>query len=126
MLQINESNSAKRHSRLGIASTIIGGGLPVLVTILFILVAVFSKISGETKSEFFSSLAGISYIVFIFVGLSAPLLHLTGLIFGLIGVFSRKTKKLFPIAGIILNLFFGLIGVGIIYFLLKHPPLYLN
>ena len=117
MQQINEPNSARRHSRLGIVSTVLGGGLPVLVTILSILIMVFSKISDETKSKFLISLLGISSTVFAFVALSAPVLHLTGLILGIIGAFSKETKKTFSIAGIVLNLFFGLIGVGIIFLL---------
>ena len=121
MRQIDEPNLAKRHSKLGIASIIIGVGLPLFVVVL----AISFFVSGDPykpKTDFTNVLNKFFSTVLLIVGLLAPPLHLTGLIFGLIGVFSKQNKKLFSIIGIILNLIFLVFGVGIfIYGLMSIP-----
>ena len=107
----------KRHSRLGITSTIIGAGLPILLTVLTLININLpdryigrADLLGSLKYFFEGFWSGVAVI--------ALPLHLVGLIFALVGIFSTNTKKGFPAAGIILNLIFGLIGLGIILLLL--------
>ena len=122
----DEPNVAKRHSRMGIASIIIGGGLPLLVTALIVISwasyeiadsLIFYKISDETGTKFLHTLSDGAIKLLFVVGFRAPLLHLMGLILGLFGAFSKGTKKKFSIAGIVLNLILGLIGVVLVLFL---------
>ena len=48
--------------------------------------------------------------------LGIALINLSGAILGLIGIFQKKSKKLFPVTGAFLNLLFlfGLIGIFIL------------
>ena len=110
-------NPAQRHSRLGIASTLIGGSLPVLLPLLMILGGSGNSRHGTDSSKFFHDAFAYAFVI---VGLLAPPLHLTGLILGIIGLRSKNTKKSFAVAGLVLNLVFGLIGVGIIVLLLTN------
>ena len=47
-------------------------------------------------------------------------LHLMALVFGIIGWASKKTKNLFPVAGVILNGFFLLAGIFLVFFILTN------
>ncbi len=116
---INQANyqiTEKRHSRLGIASVAIGIILPVLL-ILFIIAGIFlGTRKGTTGNDVVAALMLIS--------LSFPLFHLMAFVFGIIGIFSKKTKKLFPIIGTVINGFLLLAGVLVIVFFaanLKFP-----
>lgn len=104
---------ARKHSRLGIASTIMALTLPPLLTTLL-----FGAVSTNTKTSVGTGLS----LTFIVVGLAGPLIHLVGLIMGIVGATFKDTNKLFPILGIVLNLFLGVLGVAIIFFLLKNLP----
>ena len=83
MQQISEPNSAKQNSRLGIASTVIGIGLPLLAIFLFILFVVSGDVH-KPETAFVNVLHKIFSLIFLIFGLLAPLLHLAGLILGLI------------------------------------------
>lgn len=128
MRQIDQPNSANRHSRLGIASTIIGGGLPLLViflAILFITILEFNTKNYNSKIHFGRKLGETLSYIFFTVSLLSPLVHLMGLILGLIGVFSKQNKKLFAIIGIILNSFFvlfSILAVGLMIYGLMSIP----
>ena len=89
--QTNNSDIKKHHSRLGIASLVIGVLVPVLIGLLFAI----AMLLGTKKG----SIGG--YILFgdFVFAISAPLLHLIGVILGGIGWFSKKTKNLFCLAG---------------------------
>ena len=106
----------KRHSRLGIAATAIAVILPILLVVLIFgggaLLSTMKKGNNEDT-------VAVSLLLTI---LSFPLIHLLGLIFGLIGLFSKKTKKLFPIIGSILNAGLLLLGVAIIVLILVNFP----
>lgn len=104
---------SRKHSRLGMASTIMALTLPPLLTTLL-----FGAVSTDTKTSVGTGLS----LTFIILGLAGPLIHLVGLIMGLVSVTFKDTNKLFPILGIILNLFLGTLGVAIIFFMLKHLP----
>jgi hypothetical protein len=106
----------KRHSRLGIAATIIAVTLPILLVVLIFgggtLLSIIKK--GDNENAVTLSL--------VLTILSLPLIHLLGLILGLIGLFSKKTKKLFPIIGSVLNAVLLLLGVTIIVLILVNFP----
>lgn len=110
--QTNIQTPPKRHSRLGIASVIIGLSLPVLL-VSFILIAV--TIDAEKGT------AGSDIIVVLFfIILTFPFLHLLALIFGLIGTFSKKTKKLLPVSGALINGFLLLLVVVFVIFIIPQ------
>lgn len=102
----------KRHSRLGVASVVIGVLLPFLFIFPLIIAAIVDTTEG-TYSKIFMSIGMV-------VGAFAPLLHLIGIIFGVIGWTSKKTKNLFPIIGTILNAILLLIGLLMIGFILSN------
>jgi hypothetical protein len=110
--QTDNSIFEKRHSRLGIASVIIAIFLPILFICPIIIAAIVDTTEG-TYSKIFMSI-GIA------VGVSAPLLHLIGIIFGIIGWRSKKTKNLFPVMGTCLNAILLIIGFAIIVFILSN------
>ncbi len=108
--QNNDLLEDKTHSRLGIASVFIGIAVPVL---LFVFFAV-AMLLGTTKGS-----VGNYILIGVFIlAISAPFIHLLGIIFGVIGWISKKTKNLFPIIGTILNSILGIIGLLIGGFIL--------
>src|SRR4051794_34522641 len=108
MRQNNFQITKKHHSLLGIASVAIGLTLPVLL-VSFILA------TGFLESEKHSLRNDIeSYMIT--AGLSFPVLHLLALIFALVGIFSKKTKKVFPIIGVVLNAILLIAGIALLVF----------
>lgn len=100
---IDNDLNPPRHSRLGIASTVIGVVLPVLLVIFIGLLIVL----GSRKNTFGNYVAGAGLIFSVI----APLLHLIGAAFGVGGLFTKNTKKLFPVVGTVLNIMLGISGV---------------
>lgn len=96
----------KPHSKLGIASCVIG----LTTFLIFLLVMVFwlngfwcPGCFGEIESQFIiGSLA---------VMLLTPIPALVGLILGAVSLFFPNRRKLFPIIGVVLNLIIGVIGL---------------
>jgi Family of unknown function (DUF6142) len=109
--QNNYQITERRHSRLGIASVIIGIILPILL-VLFIVATGFLELD---RNRMRNDIEG--YLVV--VSLSFPVLHLMALIFALIGIFSKKTKKVFPIIGIVINTILMVAGVVLIIFIIS-------
>lgn len=95
--------NTQRHSRLGIVSTVIGAALPVLLIIFVTLLIVL----GSRKDTIGNYVAGAGLIF----SLIAPLLHLLGAGLGIGGLFTKNTKKLFPVVGTVLNIMLGISGV---------------
>jgi predicted membrane channel-forming protein YqfA (hemolysin III family) len=93
--QSNFQAVERRQSRLGIWSVVIGLLLPVLLAVF-----IACSVALDTRKD---SPAHDILVTFFVISLFFPLLHLVGLIFGIIGAFSKKTKKLFPITGICIN-----------------------
>jgi hypothetical protein len=110
--QSNNLPQEKSHSRLGIASVVIALMLPALL----ILFLVMGLLLGSKKGSV-GNLFGLGFII---ISLVAPWLHLVGFVLGLIGWISKKTKKLFPAVGTILNAILGLSGLLIIYLFLAN------
>lgn len=102
----------KRHSRLGIASVIIAIVLPALFICPIIIAAIVDSPSSSASKIFFT----VGFVV----GIFAPALHLTGIIFGVIGWVSKRTRNLFPIIGTVLNSILLLIGLLMIVFILSN------
>jgi hypothetical protein len=109
MMQQNDQLTEKRHSRLGLAAVIIGLMLPVLLVLFIVATGLLEAERVKTRNDIEGSL--------LLVSLSFPLVHLTALIFALVGLFSRKTKKLFPVTGAVLNGVLMAIGIGLIVFI---------
>ncbi len=103
---------AERLSRLGIASIVIAIALPILFICPIIIAAVIDTPSSSWSKIFFT-------VGFVF-GAIAPLMHLVGVIFGIIGLTSKKTKKLFPIIGTAVNSLLLVIGLLMIGFILSN------
>jgi hypothetical protein len=110
--QTNIQTAPKRHSRLGIASIIIGLSLPVLLVVFIIIAAMTDAKKGTTGND----IIGVLFLIM----LSFPFLHMLALIFGLIGTFSKKTKKLLPISGAVINGFLLLLVVVFIVFIIPQ------
>ena len=83
------------HSRLGIASTIIGLSTMAVGTLIFI--ASFIPEDGTYLRHHFDE----AFLLFALV--IAPVFHLTALVLGVIALF-KPAKKAFAIVGIILNI----------------------
>lgn len=105
------SNIIKKHSGIGIASTIIGALAIVLCVIAFVMIAAdlpdineFMTNEAMTEEEAmeltteFPGLIGGVLLIF-----AAGFLMLIGGILGLVGLFNQHRRKLFAILGTVLN-----------------------
>lgn len=101
--QTNIQTAQKRHSRLGIVSVVIGFLLPILLVFFILTGAMLDAKKGTVGNDIL--------VAYILISLTFPFLHLVAFILGLIGVFSKKTKKLLPISGMIINGFLLLMVV---------------
>jgi hypothetical protein len=104
---------SKPHSKLGVASFAIGVGTFSVAVLWYALIAIVSPNAGpELRANFF-----IYYILFLFF--VAPVAHLVGEILGIISLFIKNCRKLFPILGLLVNLPFLVFWV-LAYSLLYH------
>ncbi|NDI35896.1 hypothetical protein [Chengkuizengella sediminis] len=98
-----------KHSGLGIASFIIGTISIVLAIVMFILLSMSVSniiISAEPTEEEILELVSSQplFITSILVLLIVLFIQIIGAIIGVISLFIKNRKKLFPILGTILNL----------------------
>lgn len=110
--QTENPAAPQRHSRLGIASVVIGASLPLLL--IFLIVA------GGILEANKIALGNYLLIGFAVIGMAGPLIHLIGFGLGLGGLISKKTKKVFPVTGAILNALLGISGILIIYLVISN------
>jgi hypothetical protein len=104
---------SKPHSKLGVASFAIGvGTFSVAVLGYAFLIIISTKAGSELNQYFF-----MYYILFLFF--VAPVAHLVGEILGIIPLFIKNCRKLFPILGLLVNLPFLVFWV-LAYSLLYH------
>jgi hypothetical protein len=103
-----EDEDEIEHSKLGVASVLIGIGIFISAAIVMLFNV---KMEGDGEiTKFESNFMFISvYYVFIF----APAAHLVGLILGIGGCLQNKRRKVLAIAGIITNLFFLFTHFGV-------------
>lgn len=100
------NESTKPHSKLGIASCVIG-----LITFLIILLVMAFWMSSFPCPGCSEELRGNLMLGSIAVLFLVPIpVHIVGLILGTVSLFSPNRKKLFPILGVVLNLIFGVVG----------------
>lgn len=100
------NESTKPHSKLGIASCVIG----LIAFLIYLLAMVFWLIpfwcpgcSQELKDQFILGSLAVMLLV--------PIpTHIVGLILGAVSLFFPNRKKILPIIGVVLNLIFGVIG----------------
>jgi hypothetical protein len=83
---------------MGIASFALGVGTFAIAVLWY---AFASILSGKMKVEFSSSFYSV-YIIFLFF--VAPVAHLVGEILGIIGLFMKNRRKVFPLLGVFVNL----------------------
>jgi hypothetical protein len=86
----------KNHPKVGVISFGLAIGTGVVTFLLFI--ASLIPQSGTYMAQ------RLSTVLMIFGMGVAPLLHLSGLILGVIGAFRKNSRKVFPILGIIFNI----------------------
>ena len=110
--RIKNFGEGNKHSWLGITSVIIAVGLPALLILFLVIAALLGSKKGSV-----GSVIGLGFVV---VGLSAPLLHFIGFVFGAIGWYSKKTRNLFPVVGTILNAILGISGIILIYLFISN------
>lgn len=105
--------SQKRHSKLGIASCLMAFGVWAYFAVMLYLVFFTEGFTKWLNDLFVPPSRGISdfrgmgtaVIVFAVIFFVIPVIgHLLGFIMGMIGVIRPINKRLFPAAGIILNL----------------------
>ena len=105
------NETTKPHSKLGIASCVIG-----LITFLIYLLAleIFFRLVGIPIKGYFGidpliygNIEVLSFFIVLFVPIPS---HLIGLILGVVPLLSSNQKKLIPIFGVVLNLIFGVFG----------------
>ncbi len=101
--QHEDITTARRHSKLGIASTITGAAIPVLL-ILFFAALLLMDVKKNSPGSYVAG-AGLIFAVI------APVLHLVGALLGIGGFFTKTTKKTFPVIGTVLNILLGISGV---------------
>lgn len=91
----DDLSKKRKHSKVGLISF----GLAIITGIAALVIFIISLIpeSGTYAAQRFDK------ILFAFALIAAPILHLTGLILGIVGAFQKDFKKLFPILGIIFN-----------------------
>lgn len=95
MKPVSYNSINKSYSKSGWIS--FGLALATGFITLLLLIAWFVP-EGGTYTE-----QRLGKILFVFGLIIAPILHLTGLIFGIIGAFKKDSKKLFSVFGIVLN-----------------------
>lgn len=96
------------HSGLGIASFLIGIGMPLLIAGLFIFsISLDTFLNGYQRRDF-------NLILGLLVIFTPPFGHLIGLVLGIVGARQPNSKKLFPILGIIFNGLFLLLGLALV------------
>ena len=110
-----------KHSKLGIASTLIAIGIWIyfaLAVVLFLNTDFFAKIfdtifsskQGGMVKGFGDSGVAILLLIVLFIGI--PVLgHLLEMIFGLFGIFSKTKNKIFSVIGLILNILPFILGL---------------
>jgi len=96
------SQIIKTHSKIGIASC----GVGIVMFSLFLIATIayyfqFKQGTGASSQD----MALLQLLVEMIVPVPV---HIIGLILGIVSVFFPNRKKLFPVLGIIFNLFFGL------------------
>jgi hypothetical protein len=92
---VDDSANIKAHHAVGLISfgraIVAGGG-----TLLLLIVALISD-GGTCPGE------RLHKILFVQALVIAPILYATGLVLGIVGAFFKKSKKVFPVLGIIFN-----------------------
>ncbi|MBX7055453.1 MAG: hypothetical protein K1X36_10885 [Pyrinomonadaceae bacterium] len=107
------SDVRKKHSKLGIASTIVAVGVWVYFAVMFVLVFYVDGFSGYLTDLFVPESRGmtdlrgmgVGVVLFSTIFLLLPVVgHLIGTILGTAGLFVTSRKRLFSVIGIVLNL----------------------
>ena len=107
--------SARRHSKLGLASFLVGIGFPLLLIVVVVAgLALADRIEdGDTKNAFlfFFIILGPT-----FAGIAGVIVHLLGLALGITGAFQKERKRVFAIVGITINGIVLLTAAGLAIF----------
>jgi hypothetical protein len=90
--------SEKKHSWWGIVSVVMAIVIPLSWILFYLLANLETEL--EKPMHFFA-------VPFVVLGLIAPVSHFIAAIIGGIGLISKKTKNLYPLIGLILNLVLG-------------------
>jgi hypothetical protein len=85
----------KTHRKAGLIS--FGMAIITIATAFLLFVASFIPERGAYTEQRFNN------VLLVFGAAVAPLLHFTGLVLGITGAFTKDSKKVFPILGIIFN-----------------------
>ena len=106
----DDSANKRTHPKTGLISfgLAIGSGA---ITLLLLVVSFIPESGTYTEQRF-------NKILFVFALIMAPVFHLAGLTLGIIGAFSKNSKKVFPILGIIFNSLPLILAVAVWVFLL--------
>lgn len=92
------------HSRAGVASVLIAAGLIILAIVLWTLFLV----GGSGDREFRKTMG---WVLGISMGVVAPLGHITGVVFGIVGATRKRRRRKLAVLGLVFN---GLFVVGAI------------
>ena len=103
----------KKHSKLGIASTVVAIGVWLYFAAMFVLVFYVDGFSGYLTDLFVPESRGmtdlrgmgVGVVLFSTIFLLLPILgHLLGTILGTAGLFTTSRNRLFSVIGVVLNL----------------------
>ncbi len=112
---------ARKHSRLGIASFVIGI-ISMLVFCLAIVLAFGYGITIASSNPSIQSLQGSpTFLALGLVLFLSPILSLVGVVLGFVAVFQKDSKKLFAVLGLVFNFLIILVFCVLLVFGLLAP-----
>jgi succinate dehydrogenase hydrophobic anchor subunit len=106
--------TAQKHSKLGIASFIIGIGAVLIICLTFVLIVVTSPYMVTSYSTLPADYIVPTVLKIIFLLFISLILSLIGLGLGIAAVVQKQKKKLFGIIGLMINLLFLLVFLGMV------------
>ena len=103
----------KKHSKFGIASTLLALGIWLYVGISAFI---FIKIDESGNSQIFGSLSTLILSAFILFLVLPIIGHILGIILGIVGCFSKTRIRVFGVIGLILNVLPFVLGLTLFLF----------
>ncbi|HYW70848.1 MAG TPA: hypothetical protein VE961_07435 [Pyrinomonadaceae bacterium] len=105
------ASSDRKTSKPGLISFLLALGFPALIIVLLVISMVL-----EGRVDFVKQL---DLWIALLTMIGGPIVHFTGLVLGIVGVFQKGRKKLLPILGVVLNGILLALAVIIVVFCLS-------
>jgi hypothetical protein len=99
MIDVDEDDARRHHSRLGVASVLVGLMSAVLTGAPFVAIWCGLNPRGSMDHE-----PTMRFLAFCLVSSAAGIaLALVGIAFAMVGLFQKRQGRLFPVVGLLLN-----------------------